>query len=90
MFFIAFLFRNAIFICVSLKSFVNVFVSFPLYVKITHLVFCCLYVFLLCLHLFGCHVLKFLLYPLLCDVSCTLFSSFSFAYFYWRCVQSVH
>jgi hypothetical protein len=36
--FIVFLFRNTIFICVPLKSFVIFFASFPLYVKIAHFV----------------------------------------------------
>jgi hypothetical protein len=39
MFCIVFRVRKTIFICLSLKSFAFFLVSFPLYVKIAHLVF---------------------------------------------------
>jgi hypothetical protein len=59
--FIAFLLRDATFICAWIKSFVIFFVYFPLYLKITNFVFwCCRRVFLLCLCCFECLMPKFL------------------------------
>jgi hypothetical protein len=63
MFCIVFRVLNAIFISVSLKSFVIFLISFPLYVKMAHFVFwCCgsLFIILLCfcvvLHLGLCYI----------------------------------
>jgi hypothetical protein len=66
MFCIVFRVLNAIFIPVSLKSFVTFLVSFPLYVQVAHFVFwCCGSLFLiLC---FLCFVSRFMLYLLLCS-----------------------
>jgi hypothetical protein len=81
LFCIVFCVRNAIFICFSLKSFVILLVSLPVYVKVVQFVFrCCESVFSCCSCGIGCFVAWFILY-LLCSVLCMTFNSFSFASF---------
>jgi hypothetical protein len=68
------------FICVSLKCFVVFLVSFPLYVKVAHVVFRCYEsVFIFCSCWLRCFVTRSILYLLLCSVLFMMFSSFSFA-----------
>jgi hypothetical protein len=75
MFCIVFLVWNATFNCASLKCLAIFFVTFTLYVKISNFMSsCCVHVFLLCLFCFECLKLRFLLYSLLCNVSCIIFS----------------
>jgi hypothetical protein len=81
MFYIVFRVRKAILICVSLKSYVIIFICLPLSVKVARLVFwCCGSMFLLCLCWLWCLVPSFILYSLLCSVS-FMFSYFSSASF---------
>jgi hypothetical protein len=78
MFCIVFQVLNYIFIGVSLKSFVVLFISFPLYMKVTLYFYCYGLVFPFCVCLVGCFLIQFMLYLLLCGVFIT-YSSFSFA-----------
>jgi hypothetical protein len=63
MFYIVFCVLNAIFICVSLKSFLILFVSYTVYLKVAHFViWCCGSVFSFCLFVVGCFLIRFMLY----------------------------
>jgi hypothetical protein len=86
MFCIVFRVLNAIFISVSLKSFVACLVSFPLYVKVAHFVLgCCgsMFLILLCF----CVVLCLGLCYICCCVVCFygVFPLFLLP-FYWLCM----
>jgi hypothetical protein len=62
MFCIVFHVLNVI-IGISLKNFVNFYVSFPVYVKVAHFVFwCCGLVFSFCSYVVGCFLIQHMLY----------------------------